>query len=206
MITRSRTMRRAQGRLLAGPSARTIRWASLSVLVAVAALAVWSGARKGGDPAPVALPAATTLLAAWLCFLFEDAAAETTDATATPLMLRRAVRVAIAVPAVAVAWFAITWIGPLDGPAPAMTASFLAQATLALAVGAVLCRISPGGRGGLAAAGVIVFVAIVLPVWLARPVTIDPAHPPFGSVSTYWSAVAAAGCLLLAWAHAGRRA
>lgn len=199
------TLRRAQGRLLAVPSARTIRWASFGVLVAVAALAVWSGARKGGDPAPVALPAATTLLVAWLCFLFEDTAAETADATATPLVLRRAVRVAIAVPAVAVAWFAITWIGPLDGPALAMTASFLAEATLALAAGAVLGRVVPGGRGGLAAAGVLVCVAIVLPLWVARPVTIDPARPPFGSVSTYWSAVAVAGCLLLAWAHAGRR-
>jgi hypothetical protein len=199
-------MRRAQGRLLVAPSARTIRWASLGVFLAVATLAVWSGARKGGDPAPVALPIATTLLVAWLCFLFEDAAAETTDATATPLMLRRAVRMAIAVPAVTAAWFALTWIGPLEGPTAIMTGSFVAETVLALAAGASLTKMIPGGRSGLAAAGLVVFVVLVVPVWLARPPSIDPARPPVGSPLTYWSTLAVCGCLALALAHGGRRA
>ena len=109
-------VRRAQSRLLIRPSARTIRWMSFTVIAATGGLVVWTAAREQGDPAPVALPIASALLCVWLCFLFEDLAAETTASSATPLLFRRALRAAIAVPAVAAVWFAYTWIGPSAGP------------------------------------------------------------------------------------------
>ena len=197
-------LRRAQGRLLLWPSTRTIRWVAFAVLAGVGALAVWSGARKGADPSVVALPAATTLMCAWLCFLFEDLAAETTDATATPLAARRAVRAAIAVPAATVAWFAFTWIGPLHGPTASMAGAFAAESLLALAAAAVAARIEGPARGGFAAAGVLTFVAIVLPAWIGHPPSIDPANPPIGAPFAYWSIVACAAAVALAAAHVRR--
>jgi len=194
------SLRRAQGRLLLWPSTRTIRWVAFAVLACVGAIAVWTGDRRG-DPSKFALPAATTLICLWLCFLFEDLAAETTDPTATPLAARRAVRTAIALPAAAAAWFALTWIGPLHGPTGAMAGSFAAEALLALAAAAVGSRIEGPTRGGFPAAGALVFVAIVLPVWLGHPPAIEPTHPPFGTPLTYWSAIAAISAITLAWAH-----
>jgi len=197
-------LRRTQGRLLLWPSARTIRWIAFAVLAVVGSIAVWDGGRKGGDPAPIALPAATTLLCAWLCFLFEDLAAETTDATATPLAARRAVRASIAVPATAAAWFALTWIGPLDGPSLLMAGSFAAEVLLALAAAALAARYDWPARGGFAAAGALTFIAIILPVWLGHPPSIDPTRPPIGTPLAYWSLLAAAGLVTLAWAHLAR--
>lgn len=205
MSAGSISLRRAQGRLLLWPSTRTIRWVALTVLVCVGGLAVWTGGRRGADSSEVGLPAATTLLCVWLCFLFEDTAAETTDATATPLAARRAVRALIAVPAATAVWFALTWIGPLTGPTAVTAGSFAAEALLAMASAAVSTRILGPQRGGFAAVGVLVFVAIVLPTWLGRPPAIEPTRPPFGSSTAYWTAIAAISALVLGWVHATRK-
>ena len=197
-------LRRAQGRLLVRPSARTIRWASFAVIAAADALIVWTGTRKEGNPATVALPVATTLLCVWLCFLFEDLAAETTAASATPLLFRRAVRAAMAVPAVVAVWFASTWIGPLSGPTAAMAGAFGAGIALSLAAAAVVERLAGPGRSGMGAAGIVVFVLIVAPVAFGRPPSVDPALPPLGDPITYWSAVAIASCAVLALVHLDR--
>ena len=194
-------VRREQSHLLVPPSARTIRWGSFPVIAGVAALAVWNGARKGGDPATVALPVATALLCVWLCFLFEDAAAETTAGTPTPLLFRRSVRAAISIPAVTAVWFACAWIGPLTGPTAAMTGSFAAQVLVALAAAAVTARVVGGPMGGLLAAGAVAFVALIVPVGVGRPPSVDPAHPPWGAPAVYWSAMAMLAVAVLALAH-----
>jgi hypothetical protein len=167
-------------------------------------LVVWTGGRKGDDPATVALPIATTLLCVWLCFLFEDAAAETTDTTATPLALRRAVRAGIAAPALACVWFALTWIGPLDGPSAVMVGSFGAQLVLAMACAAVATLVFGRTRNGLQAGGAVTFVTIVLPLWLGDPPSIDPSSPLVGSPLSYWSAIAIVSAVVLLWANRAR--
>jgi hypothetical protein len=198
------TVRHAQGRLLIRPSARTIRWASFVVVAGAGVLVVSAGGREGGDPAAVALPIATTLMCVWLCFLFEDLVAETTDASATPLMFRRAVRAAIAVPSIAAVWFAYTWIGPLAGPTAAMIGAFGAAIALTLAAAAVGVRLFGSGKSGSASAAAVVFVLLVMPVAIRRPASIDPTQPPFGDAFTYWSAVALTSCAVLALVHVDR--
>jgi hypothetical protein len=197
-------VRHAQGRLLIRPSARTIRWASFVVIAGTGALVVSAGGREGGNPAAIALPIATTLLCVWLCFLFEDLVAETTDASATPLMFRRAVRAAIAVPSIAAVWFAYAWIGPLAGPTAAMTGAFGSEIALTLAAAAVAVRLVGPGKSGLVSTAAVVFVVLVMPVAIGRPPSIDPTLPPFGDAFTYWSAVALISCAVLALVHVDR--
>jgi hypothetical protein len=197
-------VRRAQGRLLIRPSARTIRWTSFTMIAATGGLVVWTAARDQGDPTPVALPIASALLCVWLCFLFEDLTAETTASSATPLLFRRALRAAIAVPAVATVWFAYAWIGPSAGPTSHVTKAFVASIALSLAAGATAVRLSDSGRGGFAAAAVVVFILLVLPVAIGRPPSIDPARPPLGEPLAYWSAITIISCAVLALAHLDR--
>jgi hypothetical protein len=197
-------VRRAQGRQLIRPSARTIRWTSFTVIAASGGLVVWTGAREQGDPAPVALPIASALLCVWLCFLFEDITAESTASSATPLLFRRSLRAAIAVPAVAAVWFAYAWIGTSAGPTSHMTKAFVASIALSLAAGAVAVRLADSGQGGFAAAAVVVFILLVLPVAIGRPPSIDPARPPLGEPSVYWSAITIGSCAVLALAHLDR--
>jgi hypothetical protein len=197
-------VRRAQTRLLIRPSARTIRWVSFTVIAATGAMVVWTGGRKGNDPAQVALPIATALLCVWLCFLFEDLAVETTASSATPLLFRRALRASIAVPSIAAVWFAYTWIGPLTGPSPAMASAFGAGIALSLAAAAVAGRLIDSGRGGLVAGAVVVFILLVVPPAIGHPPSVDPSQPPVGDPLTYWPGLAIASCAVLGLAHLDR--
>lgn len=193
-----------QASLLLRPATRTIRWASFAAVGIMGALIVWSGGRKAGDPATVALPVATTLLCVWLGFLFEDLVAETTAVSATPLWFRRAIRAAIAVPAIGALWFAYTWIAPLDGPTAAMLGSFCAEIAITLAAAAVAVRTVGPPRSGLVAAAALVLVTLVLPVSLGHPPSVDPSSPPFGEPLTYWTALTVASCAVLALVHLDR--
>ena len=191
--------------LLLWPSARTMRWVPFAVIVAIAVAVVREGTRDGRDPAEVALPIATTLLGVWLCLTFEDAAAELTSPAPVPQWVRRCVRASIALPAAALAWFALTWVGPLDGPTVPMSSMFVAVALVALACAAIASRRMPSERSGIAAAfgvaGVTLALPFVLGLALHRPVAIDPSRVPVGDPASYWTAVAAVAIIALVLAH-----
>jgi len=197
--------RAAVARLLAWPSLRTERWPTFVVVALLAAVVVRQGGRDGDDPSTIALPVATAMLGAWLCFAFEDAAAHVTSPSPTPLTLRRAVRASIAVVAATLAWFACTWIGPLDGPTWPMTAMFAGVALVALACAAITARVIPSERSGIAAVCGVVGVSVALPFVLAlafgRPIAIDPSRVPVGDPASYWTTVAAVAVVALVLAH-----
>jgi hypothetical protein len=197
--------RAAVARLLAGPSMRTERWPAFVVVALLAGTVVRQGGRNGDDPSTIALPIATTLLGGWLCFAFEDAAAQVTSPSPTPLTLRRAVRASIAVVAATLAWFAYTWIGPLDGPTWPMTAMFAGVALVALACAALSARVIASDRSGIAAVFGVVGVTVALPFVLAlafgRPTAIDPSRVPVGDPGSYWATVAAVAVVALVLAH-----
>lgn len=198
-------VRAAVARLLVRPSARTARWPAFLVVVPLGAFVVRQGARDGGDPSTIALPIATTLLGAWLCLAFEDAAAQVTSPVPAPLALRRAVRASITVSAATLAWFAITFIGPLSGPTRPMTQMYGVVAIVALACAALAARAIASERSGIAAIfgliGTIVALPIVLGLVFDRPVAIDPSRVPIGNSSSYWATMAVLAAVVLAFAH-----
>ncbi len=197
-------LRSSQAGLLARPSARTIRWASLLPIAVLGVVVVRSGARQGGDPAAVAMPIAGTMLGIWLCFLFEDPASLITATSPTPLAFRRAVRAGLALPVVCVVWWAMTWIGPLDGPSGPMAASFAVTVLVALGAAAVATRLVGPGRAPMAAA-TLVAAMLVIPVVLSllfhRPASVDPARPPLGDPVSYWASAGILAAAILALAH-----
>jgi hypothetical protein len=203
-VSAAPSVRRTQGISLALPSARTLRWISLMAIAPIGVFVVRAGARNGGDPATAALPVATTLLCVWLSLLFEDVAAETTAASATPLAFRRAVKGAIALPPVVAVWFVYTWIGPLHGPTGPMFGSLLAGVAASLATAAVCVRLVRSSMSGLAAAAVVTFVLLVFPIGVGGPSSVDPATPPLGDPLTYWSTLTLVSIATLAIAHSDR--
>ena len=198
-------LRAAVARLLVRPSARTARWPAFLVVVALGAFVVRQGARDGGDPSTIALPIATTLLGAWLCLAFEDAAAQVASSQPTPLSIRRTVRASITVSAATLAWFAITFIGPLSGPTWPMTQMYCVVAIVALGCAALAARAIASERSGIVAicglVGVIVALPIVLGLVFDRPIAIDPSRVPIGNPSTYWATMAVLAAGVLALAH-----
>lgn len=187
------------------PSLRTIRWIPLGAIVALGGWVVWSGAREEGNPAAIALPIATTMLGLWLCLLFEDAASEIAAPSPVPLWLRRAIRITIAAPPVAAAWFAFTWLGPLHGPTPPMAAMVAAVIVVALACAAATTRFVSSTRSGPVAAVALIGVVLVLPILLARvferPISIDPSRVVLGDPLTYWASTIAVAAAVLVLAH-----
>ena len=191
--------------LLLWPSARTTRWMPFAVIVAIATAVVREGSREGRDPTTVALPIATTLLGVWVCLTFEDAAADLTSPAPVPLWLRRSVRASITVPAAAIAWFGLMWVGPLGPPTVPMTAMFASVALVALASAAIATRRLPSERSGIAAAFGVVGVTLVLPfvlgLTLHRPIAIDPARVVIGDPVSYWATIGTVAVILLALGH-----
>ena len=197
--------RRALVRLLLRPTLRTIRWIPFGPIVVLGAWVAWSGARNEGNPAAVALPIATAMLGLWLCLLFEDAASEIAAPSPVPLWLRRAIRIMMATPPVAAAWFAFTWLGPLDGPTPPMAAMVAAVTVVALACAAVTTRFVSSTRSGPVAAVGLIGAVLVLPILLARvlerPISIDPSRVVLGDPFTYWASTIAVAAAVLVLAH-----
>lgn len=118
-----------QARLLALPSLRTMHWpALLGVGAAAAGLLTLPG--QGGT----LLLLAAAMLAAGVGFVFDDPAEVTVASVPMPLLARRLLRVALALPLVAGLWVLLVWYGGADASQPTLVLAALAA--LAGAVGA----------------------------------------------------------------------
>jgi hypothetical protein len=115
------------------------------------------------------------------------------------------VRAGLAIPAVGVVWWGMTWIGPLDGPSGPMAASFAVTVLVALGSAAVATRLVGPARGPMAAAPALVATILVIPVVLSlllhRPASVDPARPPLGDPVSYWASAGILAAASLGLAH-----
>ena len=185
--------------------AQTISWPALlggalgcAGLVAVASL----------DESPLWPGFAALALCAGAAFVLDDAAGATADATPTSLARRRALRVALALPLLCLAWalsLQVTAPGgdTLFGPGArgGLSVQFAAMLALTFAASAVALRLVPDGRGGWA--GVVApFLLLCVAHWLPARWTLlaAPGDPAWMASQHRWAALLALGLLTLAWA------
>jgi acetyl esterase len=168
--------RARQARLLALPSARSIRWLPLAPIAAVGYGAIWISFHTDSIGTETHLPYAGFLLAVWLGFVLEDPAAETTVSVPTPLLLRRAVRFAVAMPPVWSIWGVLLVYAHRSGfVSLSLSLNLGAQLVAALALAAVGSRSVGEERAGLfAAVGLVILFFVVPAVMRLPPVSYEP--------------------------------
>lgn len=190
------------------PVARTIAWpALLGGALACCALTIVA---SGADDSPLGhWPGLGALaLCTGAAFLLDDAAQAAAAATPTSLARRRILRIALALPLLAVVWMATLWYatGAQDttfrpDARATLTLQFAAMLALTLAASAVALRAMPGQHGGwtgIVAPFALLAIAYALPHrWTLFAFPGDAAWP---ATQWRWAALLAVGLLTLAWA------
>ncbi len=193
---------------LVPPTTRAVRWWPLAV-TAVAAVAVaarlseWPYVRVGE------LRIGAILLALGAAFLLDDPSAETTGHMPVPLLARRVVRLAVALPLIACAWGTALLVAgrqrptaPLDWPA--LTLELAGLLALGLAFTAIAARHVPEELGGTAAAPAVLAAAGLL---LALPhlpghvlmFATQPSDPAWPATNGRWVWLLVLALLVALW-------
>jgi hypothetical protein len=159
-----------------------------------------------------ALRISAVLLAMGAAFVLDDPAQVTTLAAPTPLLLRRALRVAIVVPALAVAWGATVWVIrrseiPTESlPIAAVTLELAALVAVALAAAVVMSELVPERLGGLASGPVLLALvagALFLPSRFALFVS-EPGLPRWHGAHQLWLGILGVGVLVMLFGYSDR--
>ena len=183
-------------RALAAPTARAVKWVPMVLsLTAGLALLILNIAARDHIQSAQLLPGVRMCAvfgALSVAFLFDDAAATITAAAPVPLSVRRAVRVALALPVLGCWWAAVLAIcaslaPQADLPIGALLLEGAALTAVTLALSAVCGRWVPEQLGGVAAApGLLVAAALAnalpapvemftvpdSPAWAASPLPV----------------------------------
>jgi fluoroquinolone transport system permease protein len=195
-----------QAGLLLPPVARTLRWAALPVVLVFAVGLVELERRQPGLDL-WALRAAAVLLAVWAGLSLDDPAEATVEPTPFPPLGRRALRLLLALAALAACWALLVARTPGVPPVGGVTLEAAALVAVAVAAAAVAARLTADHRGGLAAGPAVlglVLGAFRLPRRLA--LLAGPGDPGWVDAHRRWAAVlAVAVAVLLAASLPGRR-
>ncbi|TMK86725.1 MAG: hypothetical protein E6G44_02335 [Actinobacteria bacterium] len=205
------------------PTIRAMRWTPPLTAACLAFVQVFVQTRDvcppsapcvGPEVRVLALRIAAILLALGTSFILDDPTEDTTAHLPTPLWLRRAVRVGLAAPLLAVTWALLvplamrSSVDPRPFPTGALTLELAALTIWALAVSASSARFVPEGMGGVAAGPILlglVAAANYLPRRMALFV-LDPQDPRWQGAHDLWRLVlfAAIATLLVASRDPGR--
>jgi hypothetical protein len=194
------------------PTARAVGWGS-----PLAAFTLSLGLLALAVRPDVALPAGQLLL--WLriamitaalgwAFLLDDPSEPTTEAVAGSLLLRRALRVALLLPATAAWWVAVVWrVRAVYPGMPLQVAALTLEAAALLAVAVALAaagsRLAPERRGGVMAAPALLALAFAATLLPARVALYDqPVGGAWDAAHRRWALLL--GLALAAFAAASR--
>jgi hypothetical protein len=205
-------------RALAAPTARAVKWVPMVLsLTAGLALLILNIAARDHIQSAQLLPGVRMCAvfgALSVAFLFDDAAATITAAAPVSLSVRRAVRVALALPVLGCWWAAVLAIcaslaPQADLPVGALLLEGAALTAVTLALSAVCGRWVPEQLGGVAAAPGLL-VAAGLANALPAPVEMFtvPDSPAWAASHYRWAGVLVVACaavVLASWLPAGRR-
>jgi hypothetical protein len=143
------------------PTARAVGWmsplAAFGLSLGLLALAVRPGPASAPEELVRWLRLATIVAALGCAFLLDDPSEPTTESVAGSQLLRRALRVALLLPATTAWWAAVLWrvqaVHPgLPLPVAALTLEAAALLAVTLALAAAGSRLAPERRGGVVAA------------------------------------------------------
>ena len=185
-----------QAALLARPTARTLSWAPLAggSALALALVALT-------DPSVTELRVVAVAICVGAAFILDDAAAVTVASAPTPLLVRRALRVGLALAPLAALWALLSWLA--GGVASSAVSLELAALAVTLAGAAIAARIRADGRGGVAAGPALLTLLaaafLLLPSrWGLFPA--GPRDPSWTAAHQRWTLIMLAGVLGLLWA------
>jgi hypothetical protein len=196
------SIRVRQAGLLVRPAVRTVRWPALAIIATIGGLILYGGKHSGEGIGEVHLYAVGLLLGIWTGFLIADPAAEISAGVPLPLLERRAVRVAVALPVLWAVWGLLSWyaaLGPRTGP---LAAAFTSQLSVALGLAAVGEHVAGQERGGLLAAGGLFAVFFFVPLAFRLTLSLDPAGQTWAHLYGRWIAVAGLAFLVFLAASA----
>jgi len=176
------------------PTARAIRWQPLLGGAGAAAALVLLTTRTrivDGSPVPDAgervlwLRLGAIMLAMGAAFLLDDPTEETTRHVPTTTVSRRLLRVALALPVLAVAWALLLWIGLHASigrqpfPIAAVTLEAAGLVVLGLVLSVALRAFVPERLGGVAAAPALLVLVGIAYAWQYLPgrVLLFPLDP-----------------------------
>jgi hypothetical protein len=196
-----------QAALLLPPVVRTLRLASLPVVLALAV----GLAELNRDKPSVdlwALRGGALLLAVWAGFALDDPAEPTVASAPFTLLARRALRVLLAVAALAACWALLLARTAGTPPVSGVTLEAVALVAVGLASAAVASRLTGDHLGGLVAGPVLLGLtlgATRLPPRLA--LLLSPGDPGWVDAHRRWAAVlaVAVGVLVAVSLDPGRR-
>ncbi len=186
------------------PVARAVRWLPLlagGVLgLAVVAVPVALTSRLTGTQLTDLVRAAATCVALGTAFLLDDPAARSTPTVPVARLTRNLVRVAVAVPAIAL-WWAVTLSTTPHLRRGALTVEAAALVAAALALAATIARYTGDGTAGVYAAPAVLVLGAV--VWfLPRPVALaaTPDDPHWTVAHHRWAVVLGLAVVAFVWA------
>jgi len=144
------------------------------------------------------VPQAAMFLSIGCGFVLDDPAEATIAGVPPVLLYRRVLRLALAIPFLAVVWASLLWYARVDGTTGALTVELAAMAAIAVGIAAIASHVVPDGLGGVAAGPsvLVLFVTVaLLPRRYARFLPLDPTGPRRFDLYGRWAlalAVAAA--------------
>jgi hypothetical protein len=150
------------------PTTRAIGWgpplAAFTLSLGLLALAVRPGSALAAEQLLLWLRIAMIVAALGWAFLLDDPSEPTTEGVAGSLLLRRALRMALLLPATAAWWVAVVWrvraVYPtMPLPVAALTLEAAALLAVTVALGAAGSRLAPERRGGVVAAPALLALA-----------------------------------------------
>ena len=191
------------------PTARAISWHPPVWAAGLALLYVAMEARSGYiDYRITVLRVGALLLCMGAAFVLDDVTEETIGHVPTPLLMRRALRIGLLLPVLAVTWMVMLQIagdvGPgQGGPMPAGDLTLEAATLLAIA----FCAASLGARltsdrlGGVAAAPIVLGL-VVLTLFLPedqRMILGAPSYARWADAHEWWRVVLVVAIAAFAW-------
>jgi hypothetical protein len=203
-VTASVRLRTRQVRLLLKPSLRAVRWVPLIVIAPLGFAIVRMGLHERARTGEAPLAVAGVLLAVWIGFVLDDPAAESVSAVPTPLLFRRGIRIAMALPVVWVLWSALSVYAAQGWKTPSLATAFAAQLIVALACAALGIRVTGQEHGGLFAVGGLFVVSFLLPQILGLPVALDRVTSTWSQLYGRSIVIVVAGLITFLVASEGR--